>query len=209
VSYPGKFIVVEGCEGTGKSTLCMAIADLISQTSSLEVTLTLEPGGTDFGQEVRRLLKSTEYDLSAKSELLLFLADRAHHCEDVIVPALTLGRYVVSDRYKYSTYAYQCYAGEAPLDLAVAMTDYATCGLEPDLLILLDGPPEELFQSRGRDTSDRIEMKSLDYHRRVRDGFLDLFGKHDSKKIMVDALLPIEEVRAQAWRAVACLIHES
>ena len=200
----GRFIVVEGCEGTGKSTLVEFICRSLLSIGK-QVVQTLEPGGTDFGREVRRLLKSQQYDLSAKTELALFLADRAHHCEEVLCHGLRLGKFVVSDRYKYSTYAYQCYGGELPLEVAVAFTDFMTNKLEPDLLILLDGPPEKLFRSRGRDTTDRIEMKNIEYHKRVRQGFLDLFDQHQGQKIKINALQPLEDVRNQAWSAVSNL----
>lgn len=164
----GRFVVLEGGEGSGKSTQARLLAD------HLGAVLTREPGGTALGEQIRSvLLDPGSVPVEARAELLLMVAARAQHVAEVIVPALEGGRDVVSDRFSGSTVAYQGYGRGLPLDEVGQACRLAAGNLEPDLVVLLDVPPAVAEARRDRD-EDRIEGAGRAFHGRVRDGFLCL-----------------------------------
>ena len=175
------FIVIDGVEGCGKSTQINLLAEHL-RAQGREVVVTHEPGGAPVGERIRELLLDPEYpEMTPLTEMMLFCASRAQHCEQVIRPALEAGRIVLCDRFASSTAAYQGYAGGLGLDTVEAVNAIATGGLEPDLLIILDLDPEiGLRRKFGDDAqaADRIEEKSLEFHRKVREGFLEYARLH-------------------------------
>ena len=196
----GVFIVFEGGEGVGKSTQAARLADSLRQRD-IRVTVTREPGATRIGQQVRRIVLDAEgMDLTPRAEALLFAADRAHHVDTVIRPALEAGEVVLSDRYVDSSLAYQGAGRALPVDEVRRLSRWATGGLEPDLTVLLDADPEiGLSRARGRSTADRLEGESLDFHRRVRTAFRMLAEANPDRYVVVDAAADADQV-AQAVR---------
>jgi len=193
----GFFISLEGPEGAGKTTLAKRLAGWFAEQGA-EAVLTREPGGTELGGAVRELLLTRP--MGAKAEFLLYLADRAEHVEKVIRPALLAGKVVIADRYADSSYAYQGFGRGLSLSWMKAATEGATGGLVPDLTILLDLDPEEGLRRGGR--SDRLEKESLDFHRRVREGFLALAEAEPERFRVIDAGRDLERVWRSVLRAV-------
>lgn len=191
------FIVMDGVEGCGKSTQVRLVSDLL-RTQGHELTVTHEPGGTAVGERIRELLLDPTYpEMSSLTEVMLFCASRAQHCEQVIRPALQAGHTVLCDRFASATAAYQGYAGGLGVDLVRDVNRVATGGLAPDLLVILDLDPEiGLRRKFGHEAvaGDRIEEKSMEFHRLVREGFLAYARAHERTAVVVDADAEPEQV---------------
>lgn len=184
----GRFVVFEGGEGSGKSTQSKLLAE------RLGAVLTREPGGTPSGERIRCLLldRSTG-PLSARCELLLMLAARAQHVDELIRPALDSGQDVVCDRFSGSTIAYQGHGRGLPLDEVEAACALAAGGLRPDLTILLALPPATAA-SRRCGSPDRIESEGEEFHARVLDGFTQIAADDPSGWVVVDGTGTIAEI---------------
>jgi len=189
LSKGGMLIAFEGGEGSGKSTQAARLAEWLSERG-VAVTTTHEPGATDFGARIRQiLLDSPDGSLTPRAEALLFAADRAHHVDTVIRPALDRGDVVITDRYVDSSLAYQGAGRALAMEDVRRLSRWATGGLRPDLTVLLDIDPEVgLARARaaGR-AQDRLERESLEFHRRVREGFLALADAAPDHYLVVDA----------------------
>ncbi|NJM99012.1 MAG: dTMP kinase [Phormidesmis sp. RL_2_1] len=183
---PGKLIVFEGGEGSGKTTQIQRLHDWLSQGETLQalqrhhgvagIKLTREPGGTALGQHIRHLLLSpSDTPILSNTELLLYAADRTQHVEETLRPWLTQGYWVLCDRYTDSTVAYQGYGRQLDLKLIDQLNQIATGGLKTDLTLWLKlSPAVGLARMRQRAQADRIEQASLRFHQRVADGFAAL-----------------------------------
>jgi len=169
----GLFLVLEGIEGSGKTTQAKRLADWLEERR-VPYLLTREPGGTPVGEEVRRLLLEGG-SLDARTELLLLLSARSALVREVIEPALSDGRVVVADRFELSTLAYQALGRGLPLETVRGLNAFATGGLRPDLTILL-AVPRQTGESRraARSVQDRIESAGAAFHERVAEGYLRL-----------------------------------
>lgn len=195
-----RFIVLDGVEGAGKSTQLERLARRLREAGE-EVLITIEPGGTTIGQQIRELLLSPDFPaMTPLTELLLFCASRAQHCDEAIRPALEAGRLVLCDRFSAATFAYQGHAGEVGEDLVVSLDASATRGLVPDMTIILDLPPEEglhrKFKEGGAASADRIEQNALSFHARVREGFHRYAERYPERTAVVDASRSQDEVFA-------------
>ncbi len=196
------FITFEGGEGCGKSTQARALFRNI-RGASVPVILTQEPGGTPLGREVRQWLKG-EMDSDPVAELLLFNASRVQLVNNVIRPALKKGKVVICDRFYHSTIAYQGYGRGLDLDLINSINNIATSGLEPDLIIFLDTDVEQAL-SRKRN-KDRFELEDIVFHRRVKQGYLEM-SKADPKLWMViDGSLSKDAIEKIIWDKVSELL---
>ncbi len=204
------FITFEGIEGTGKSTQIAKLAERLGQAGRA-VTLTREPGGSRIGVELRKiLLHMDNQDLCPQAELFLYLADRAQHVAQVVRPALARGEVVLSDRFAWSTVAYQGYGRGLDPELLHRFNETAVDGTWPDLNILLDLDPETgLKRAMHRNQAEnknreegRFEAEALAFHQRVRQGFLSLAARHSDRFQVVDASRDPEEVFAQVWSTV-------
>ncbi len=197
----GFFIVLEGGEGSGKSTHSKRLKENLKK-EGYRVILTKEPGGTRIGTQIRRiLLKEENIDLVSLAELFLFLADRAQHVNQVIKPALKEGKVVICDRFSFSSLAYQGYGRKIALSLIKWLDRIATGGLRPDLVILLDVDPEKgLERSKKAGNENRFEKEPLEFHQRVNYGFKDLAKRNGH--IIIDASLSKNEVERQILEAV-------
>lgn len=197
------FIALEGVEGSGKSTLSKKLAQKIKNEIGKEVVLTREPGGTTIGKEIRKLLlERRDINLSSLAETFLFAADRAEHVQGIIKPALAKNNFVITDRYYYSTLAYQGYARGLELDLLKKICKLAIAGVEPDLIFLLDLPVElGLERAKSREENwTKFEEEELEFHKKVRSGFLEL--SKENNFIVIDASLSPEEILNEAWRSI-------
>lgn len=185
----GMFITFEGIEGAGKTTQIERIARFLTDRGH-KVIVTKEPGGTRFGQHIRKLILDPDSAFSSKyTELLLFYADRLEHVEQVIKPSLNNGIIVLCDRYVDSTIAYQLGARNMPEELVAALNKWVP--LMPDLTLLLDISPEAgLARVHKRDVPDRFEKEALTFHHRVRNTYLALAEKEPAriKSVPVDGL---------------------
>ncbi len=195
------FVTLEGGEGSGKTTLAAAIAEFLRDRGQT-VCVTREPGGTELGRLIQGILEGRQHGsaLSALAELLLFEADRVQHVSEVIRPALTAGRLVVCDRFTDSSLAYQGYGRGLDLELIRRLNDEATGGLSPDLTLLLDIPPK-VGLSREGDQNDVTGRESVEFHERVRDGFLELARAEPERFVEIDGTLGMEEVTEHAIAA--------
>ena len=198
--HNGWFIAFEGGDGTGKSTQARALADWLRGDQGHDVVLTREPGATAVGVRLREVLLGEGEAVGPRAEALLFAADRAHHVGSLVQPALARGAIVITDRYVDSSIAYQG-AGRA---LNVEEIDYisrwATGGLVPDLIVLLDVPPEISRVRRANDPqrsgSDKLEAQPEEFHERVREGFLELARRDPGRYLVLDGSDPREQIQA-------------
>jgi dTMP kinase len=192
----GLFVAFEGGEGVGKTTQARLIAIWLRE-QGYDVVTTHEPGATKIGMRLRALLLDTAHaGMSPHAEALLYAADRAEHVAKVIDPALERGAVVITDRYIDSSLAYQgAGRGQATADIA-RLNSWATDGREPDLTILLDMAPEAGLNRRAR-SADRLEAEPLEFHRRVRAGFLHLARAKPDHYLVVDAAAPPAEITEQ------------
>ncbi|MFH1655465.1 MAG: dTMP kinase [Candidatus Omnitrophota bacterium] len=182
----GRFITFEGAEGSGKSTHAKLLADYLKR-KRFSVVLLREPGGTPISEQIRKvILNPRNKSMTDICEVLLYMAARIQIVKDVIKPALKKGKIVICDRFLDSTIVYQGYGGGIDLNFIKKLGEFATMGIKPDLTFLLDIETTEGLKRVGR-VKDRIEKKSLIYHRRVRRGYLALAGK-DPRRIKVIAV---------------------
>jgi dTMP kinase len=194
---PGRFVAFEGGEGAGKSTQLELLAGWLRERGH-DVVVTREPGATPAGARLRQVLLDPDTGrLAPRAEALLYAADRAQHVAQVVRPGLRRGAVVVTDRYVDSSLAYQGAGRELERDDVGRISRWATEGLVPDLVVLLDVDPQVgLRRARADGAPDRIESESLAFHQRVREGFLDLAGAAPERYLVLDAGLPPEQVHA-------------
>ncbi|MGR6316778.1 dTMP kinase [Micromonospora soli] len=201
----GLFVVFEGGEGAGKSTQLAALAERLREQGR-DVVVTREPGATPVGERIRSLVLENAGDgaPSPRAEALLYAADRAHHVATVVRPALVRGAVVISDRYVDSSLAYQGAGRTLPAQEVSWLSSWATGGLKPDLVVLLDVDPHtglSRVESRS-EGADRLEAESVAFHERVRYAFLDLAAADPKRYLVLDASRPVEEITAAVARRV-------
>lgn len=211
----GLLITLEGGDGAGKSTLAGALARLL-EAEGYHVCLTGEPAGRGFNEAAQALLAWAHgRALHPLAEMMLFEARRAVHVAEVIRPALERRQIVLCDRFTDSTLAYQGHGRGIALEAVRACNDIATGGLVPDLTLLLDVPPEAgLLRadpgSKGSPAAggrDPIGSEGLEFHRRVREGYLELARAEAGRFVIIDARLPAAEVAGLAWEALKRLLQ--
>jgi dTMP kinase len=203
------FITLEGIEGCGKSTQARRLVDRLGE-SAIPLVFTLEPGGTRVGQDIRRiLLDSRNQNLSALAELLLYVADRAQHVEEVIKPSLAQGKWVVCDRFFDATTVYQGYARGQDLTLIRTLNEKASFGIWPDITFLLDCPVEiglERALKRNKTLlqkgQDRFEREKMDFHAAVREGYLSMAKKDSKRFVVLDATVTEDELEEMVYEHV-------
>ncbi len=196
------FVVVEGIEGSGKSTLVASLAERL-RADGYDVTSTREPGGTPLGNSIREMFLNRAATIAPLAEAMLVNAARAQHVADVIRPALVAGRLVICDRFTDSTLAYQGYGRGVDSVALRSLCDVATEGLEPHLVLVLDIPivvARERLGTRAHAT-DRIENESDEFHERVRGGFLALAANSPYHRVL-DGTLPAKRLLEEALAVV-------
>ena len=192
------FITLEGPEGAGKSTVIKELAGRLAATG-VKTLVTREPGDGPVGQKIRDILLHGEA-IHPHAELFLFLADRAQHVETVILPALEGGATVLCDRYADSTLVYQGYGRGLDIQLLRDLNHVATGGLEPNLTLLLDLPPE-LGIARIRH-KDRLDQEPIEFHEKIRSGFLEEAKLDPVRWIVINALQPVDMVIEDCEKAI-------
>ena len=203
----GLFISFEGIEGTGKTTQARLLADYLTAAGHT-VVLTEEPGGTSIGLKIREVLLNVEHgEMHALTELLLYNASRSQHFHERILPLLEGGRSVITDRFSDSTLAYQGYGRGMDTEIIKTLDKIVTGGLKPDLTILLDIDAETgLRRNRGANKVDRFELEDINFHNRVRKGYLEIARREPERIKIINASGEIEDVR-QRVLAVAKNLH--
>jgi dTMP kinase len=206
------FITFEGPDGSGKTTQILLLAQFL-KAKGLPVVQTREPGGTPIGEQIRTIL----HDLRNKSmlpmtEVLLYSASRAQHVGQLIRLELERGQIVISDRYAESTIAYQGYGHGLDRDMLRAITMYATGGLRPDLVIYLDLDVQvglerkQQDQQRGKGEWNRMDQQAIGFHRRVREGYIEMARKDPDRWLVIDATQPIAQIHRQIRDKVDSLL---
>ncbi len=196
----GLFITFEGPDGSGKTTqIELAAAHLREQ--GYTVYCTREPGGTPIGDQIREVLHDVKNTaMASRAEILLYSASRAQLVEQVILPRLDRGEVVLCDRYADSTYAYQGYGRQLDFETLRQITEFATRHLKPSLTVYLDLPVEEGLKRKedanaaGQGEWNRMDQLELDFHHRVRDGYLEMAQKEPDRWLVVSAAGSIEKI---------------
>jgi len=206
----GAFIVLEGGEGCGKSTQARILYQHLLKENHATLLLH-EPGGTPLGEQVRHLLMAhqdkREDAMSPLAELLLFSAARAELLAIVLRPILKEGGVVVCDRYTPSTVAYQGYGRGLSLETIAQVNRLATGGLEPDVVLLLDLPPEDGLRRKDEKERQRFEHEPLAFHRKVRQGYLEQAKTDPKRWLVLDGTLPVERIADTIWHRVEPLLR--
>jgi len=198
------FIVIEGIESSGKTTLIRCLLERFA-IDGRDVLSTREPGGTAMGDAVRTIFLDRTLEIDPRSEALLANASRAQHVAQVLRPALDAGQTVLCDRFTDSTLAYQGYGRGLDLDALRRLCDYAAGGVQPDLVLLLDLPVTAV-RSRLEERAygeDRIEREDDGFHERVRQGYLELAKA--PRHHIIDAAQPAQSVADEAWNSISTL----
>lgn len=195
----GRFVTFEGVEGCGKSTQIARVAATLEH-EGFDVLRVREPGGEPLAEAIRRVLLDGTVTMTPRAELLLFLAARAQVVAQVIEPAIEAGRIVLCDRYADSTVAYQGYARGLDLDAVRAMNGFATADLTPDVTVLLDLDPAIGLIRQG--DRNRMEQEPLEFHCRVRQGYLAEAARDPGRYRVVDASLSVDAVTDRVMAAV-------
>ena len=198
------FLVLDGLDGTGKTTQCRLLAERL-RAGGHEVVTCIDPGGTALGNLLRELLLHHQGDIEPASEALLFMASRAQLVAEVIRPALEAGRAVVCDRFLLANVVYQGHAGGLDVDLLWEAGRLSTGGLTPDLTLVLDLPLDKA-RARRRGPADRVEGRDKKYQARVREGFLAEAKRCPERVRVIDAGPPAAEVQEAIRREVARLL---
>jgi dTMP kinase len=209
----GFFITFEGPEGSGKTTqIALLAADL--RAAGCDVVTTREPGGTPIGDQIRAVVHNVaNLAMVPEAEILLYSASRAQLAGQVIRPALAAGKIVLSDRYADSTMAYQGYGRGLDLGALEQITRFATGGLAPDLTIYLDCPVEEGLRRKQAASAldagewNRLDREAVEFHRRVRRGYLALAGAERERWLILDASQTIEAVQQEIQQAVGAALN--
>ena len=202
----GLFITFEGADGSGKTTQLNLVKGFLEK-EGYDVVVTREPGALELGQKIRNILLHYEGVVADRCEMFLFLADRAQHVDTFIKPSIQDGKVVLCDRYIDSTVAYQGYGREQDIQLLKDLNNIAVNSLKPDLTLLFDVSTETAQQRVGRE-KDRLESSGLDFHRRVRNGYLELQKEEPNRIKLINANNSIENVYEQTKNTIINLLRE-
>jgi dTMP kinase len=203
----GIFITLEGIEGCGKSTQAGLLREFLAECG-LEVVLTREPGGSAIGEKIRSILLDPDNTgMAPMTELLLYEASRRQHMQEVIGPALREGKAVLCDRFFDASTAYQGYGRGIDVDTVIYLNLVATGGRKPDLTIVLDLPVSVGLKRLGKNL-DRIEREAVEFHERVRNGYLETARREPERIMVVDAGGSVEETFLKVKAPVESMLAE-
>lgn len=202
-----KFITLEGIEGSGKTSSLKSITDLLDK-KNISYVVTREPGGSSIGKELRAILLDPETEISPEVELMLMLSDRKDHVEKIILPNLEKGNWVVSDRFMDSSIAYQGGGRQLGKKLIISVAEYLNLP-QPDLTLLFDLPVEtSLSRVKARGELDRFEKEELEFHKRIRNTYLDLAKNNSNRIKIIDSSEKIESMLNNVKQAIEKLFNE-
>jgi dTMP kinase len=210
----GWFITFEGVEGSGKTTQIRLAGEFLRK-KGIPVVMTQEPGGTPLGDRIREiLLNRSDFDISGEAEVFLFAAARAQHTDAVILPALEAGQVILCDRFSDATIAYQAYGRGLPQEAVREVCRIASRGLSPHLTLLFDLPVDKGLErafcriaGRGENRpEDRFEREDLDFHRRIREGYLAIARGEPGRVKIIDASNDVESTRKEVCTLLSALL---
>ncbi|MCI1272942.1 MAG: dTMP kinase [Clostridiaceae bacterium] len=196
----GLFITFEGADGCGKTTQLKLLAQYLEQKGR-EILITREPGGKGLGEKVREILLNYDGDVSPRCEEFLFLADRAQNIDIIVNPAIKSGKIVLCDRHTDSTIAYQGYGRGLDIDRIKNLNNMATNGRIPDLTFIFDIDTKTSMQRVGKE-KDRMESAGIEFHNRVRQGYLEIAKQEPNRVKVLDATKSIEEIHKKVVEIV-------
>lgn len=199
--YSGSFITLEGPEGAGKTTQVKLLSKQLT-VMGIDHVITRDPGGTPLGKQIRRILLNPENPVEPMAELLLYQADRAQHVAEVIMPSLKRGALVICDRYIDSTIAYQGFGRNIEFALIDQLNEMATGGLRPELTILFDIESADGLARLHPNGHDRLEREAIEFHRSVRQGYLNLTKKEPERWVVIDATKALSSVQEDLRRII-------
>jgi dTMP kinase len=214
--FMNKFITFEGIEGSGKSTQVKLLGEYLVE-KNVPLLVTQEPSGTSIGRKIGDILFNRSHQsLCVETELLLFCAARAQHVREVIMPALKNGKFVLCDRFSDATFAYQGAGRSIDPDFIKTINDYCALQLKPDLTLLFDLPVEDGLQRAGKrdeqlqdpSSADRFEREKLDFHNRVRQGYLSLYSAEPRRFRIIDASRTVDAIAEDVRRHVMDFINK-
>lgn len=200
--YPGTFLTLEGPEGAGKTTQVKLLSAKLDAIG-IPHLITRDPGGTPLGKQIRRALLTPGNPVSPMAELLLYSADRAQHVDELIIPALKAGKLVICDRFTDSTVAYQGYGRSIDLKLIQQLNEMSTQGLKPELTILFDLESEKGLGRLHPGGHDRMEREAIEFHHRVRKGYLELSKQEPERWQIIDASKALSAVQDELKQIIS------
>lgn len=200
----GLFITFEGADGCGKTTQINLLNDYLTK-KSYKTVVTLEPGGSEIGKNLRQILLHHKGFVSDRAELFLYLADRAQHIDEIVLKNVEAGNIVLCDRCIDSTVAYQGYARGGDIKSINFLNEIATGGKTPDITFVFD-VETEIAQERLGSTKDRLEKEGIEFHKKVRFGYLELAKKYPDRIKVIDSNKPIEEVFSEVKKYIDKLL---
>lgn len=203
----GLFITFEGGDGSGKTTQIELLTSWLEEQKET-VVVTREPGGTDLGNELRQLVMHRKGFIAPRAEALMYAADRSHHVQTVVRPALERGEIVVQDRYLDSSIAYQGAGRVLDVDEIRNLSVWATEGLVPDLTILLDVSADvaRLRRLKASAAFDRLEAENENFHNRVRESYLALAKRDPARWLVVDGEMPVQQIHSEILAKLALVL---
>ena len=196
----GLFITLEGADGCGKTTQLNLLKESLT-SRGYEIVVTREPGGKGLGEKLREILLNYDGEVSDRCEAFLYLADRAQNIDTIIKPAINSGKIVLCDRHTDSSVAYQGYGREQNIDNINMLNDLAVNGVHPDLTIVFDIDNETSMARVGAE-KDRLESAGIEFHKRVRNGYLEIAKKNPQRIKVVDASQTIEDVQRDVIKII-------
>lgn len=196
----GLFITLEGADGCGKTTQLNLLKEYLTNRG-YEIVVTREPGGKGLGEKLREILLNYDGEVSDRCEAFLYLADRAQNIDTIIKPAINSGKIVLCDRHTDSSVAYQGYGREQNIDNINMLNELAVNGVHPDLTIVFDIDTETSMARVGAE-KDRLESAGIEFHKRVRNGYLEIAKKNSQRIKVVDASQTIEDVQRDVIKIV-------
>ena len=204
----GVLIAFEGIEGSGKTTQANLIFESLKQRQ-VPCIFTREPGGTEIGDQIRNiLLDPKNKKMQAKTELLLYLANRCQHTYEKILPEIKKGTVVITDRYSDSSLAYQGKARDLSLKVVSRLNKFATFNVKPDLVILIDVPVELGLERTRQKTLDRLEQEEIQFHHKVREGYLQLAKKAAKRIKIFDGTKPIDKLQEEISKLIVDFLQK-
>jgi len=195
----GKFITLEGPDGSGKSTIINLISDYMRE-KGIDFIVTREPGGTLIGEEIRDIiLDNKNINMGSETEALLYAAARSQHIHEKIIPALNDGKNVICDRFLLSSLAYQGVGRNLGIEPVKMINDFGLRGIYPDLILFFHIDPEiTLVRKTNKMGGDRLEQEGNEFHKNVYEGYMELLKKYPEKIVVIDATRTVEEVLNQS-----------
>lgn len=196
----GLFITLEGADGCGKTTQLNLLKEYLT-SRGYEIVVTREPGGKGLGEKLREILLNYDGEVSDRCEAFLYLADRAQNIDTIIKPAINSGKIVLCDRHTDSSVAYQGYGREQNIENINMLNELAVNGVHPDLTIVFDIDTETSMARVGAE-KDRLESAGIEFHKRVRNGYLEIAKKNPQRIKVVDASQTIEDVQRDVIKII-------